>query len=160
MVLSWHLLPPKPNPFNAAVGDDRKYIVHFSESESKTDDSIQQDISECLGKAVDLLKENLAANSAYFLIEWDVVYCIMTVVVTDQPMEDDCINVVKCQFIELDKISNQRYLEDESFDTVTNELTSTVKRWSSEFVKNSQTLINSNLEVKFHSESRENSVPL
>lgn len=160
MVLSWHRTPPKPDPFAAAVGDSRQYIVYFSESEAYTDETIQQDVYECLGKAVNLIKDNLTSTAAYFLIEWDVVYCIVTVVVTDHLMENDSINVVKCQFIELDKLSSERFSEDEPFEAVTSEIASKVKSWSSEFVKNAQMIIDSDLEVLFHCETRANAVKL
>lgn len=102
MSLSWNVTEPKPNPFEAIVGDDRTYVVHYTKTDSVSELEIRNDLEEIVLKALSINKTPHARKANTVLTLWDKVYCQITVVFTDSTLLNDASIVTKCTFEGLD----------------------------------------------------------
>ncbi len=143
------------NPFEAAVGDVAEYIVHLSEFEEVDDSLVKSIVEECIEKSIAYFPVNIKDESLFFLCEWDCVYSMLTLVVTDDKKENDSPIVVKCCFTGLDakfqKISQSS--EDEWENTV-NSYSQKVRDWIKDYLTTCSSFTSYSLVAAFHSEDR------
>jgi hypothetical protein len=153
--LSWEAGEPSPNPFEALAGDNTEYVVHFSSSNAVKDDDVKLVLQECIDKAIDFFDENINQESEYFLIEWDPVYSMITLVVTNGEKTRDSRNVVKCQLEFIDAKMQNEGLPDFIWELRINHYSKKVKRWVKSYLQNRGAPKGCRLTPAFHSESRD-----
>ena len=146
-----------PNPFESAAGYKTEFVVYLAEYLERDDVKIRLAIESVIDKAVSLLDENIVNESMYLLFEWDSVYSMLTVVVTDEAKETDSVNVVKCSFPALDEEMNSLDASDEIWEKIVNEYASSVSFWIKDYLSVCSKFLNYSLVAIFHNESRENS---
>ena len=160
MELSWAINNGK-DPFAAAVGDHTQYTVHFSEFNGTSDNEVQQAINACVDRACELLEKNIRDDSRYLLFEWDVVYSILTIVVTDDAKEADSQYVVKCQFAAIDKkLTPENAQPDSEWESRVSEFAEDVQFWIKDYLTTCAPFLCYSLIAAFHRESRANCVLL
>lgn len=120
MDLSWTKHDPRPDPFEAAVGETFVYVVHRAESTASSDTEIERDLEASIRKALPYARAAIDEPTAggqpvaKLLVLWDVVNCDLVVVSSDESMMYDASQVVKCYFLHLEE---ERYgFSDENFD--------------------------------------------
>lgn len=103
-----------------------------------------------------MLGQNIRSDSMYLLFEWDVVYSMLTIVVTDELKENDSEYVVKCCFEKLDERRNSDSGESEDdWENNVNEYASKVKYWIKDYLTTSSNFLGYSLVAAFHSETRD-----
>lgn len=143
------------NPYEAAVGLKKDFIVHLAEYPDREDDKIKLAIEGVVDKAVSLLEQNIVTESRYLLFEWDSVYSMLTVVVTDDTKENDSVHVVKCLFPALDEEMNTLEVDEDEWEKVVDEYASSVKFWLKDYLSVCSNFFNYSLLAAFHNETRE-----
>lgn len=102
MTLIWKSSEPRPDAFEAAVGDNFKYVVHLAVSTAQSDEEIQADLSEAVFKALPFARAATGERAKIFLLLWDAVFCNLTIVCTDESMMYDSPQVVRCDIRSLE----------------------------------------------------------
>ena len=74
-------------------------------SNEKTEYPVSDTVNLCVAKASSLLDQSINDDSRFFLIEWDKVKCELTISVTDDTKTKDSDYVVRCRFVQLEKIA-------------------------------------------------------
>ncbi len=142
------------NPFEAAVGDKRQYLVYIAFVDSKSDPDIRRSIEESLEKAISLIPYNIEDESRFFLCHWDVVYSVITIVVCDEVRENDSPNVVKCSFRSLDEVMSSIQPEDK-WENETDQYARKVKSWIKDYLVNNSQFMSYSLVAGFYTEDRD-----
>jgi len=149
------------NPFEAAAGDTTEYVVYLSEVENHSDEMVKSSIESCIEKSVSYLPKNVKDESRYMLFEWDVVYSILTIVVTDDAKEYDSPMVVKCCFSGLDDLTQAVQAKSENeWERYVNDYAEKVKYWIKDYLTTCPGFMNYSLVATFHCEDRSNCVLL
>ncbi|VUD69059.1 hypothetical protein TDB9533_04423 [Thalassocella blandensis] len=145
----------KVNPFEAAVGDLTERVVFLAECNEINDDPVKLAISECIDKSVELLYKNITDTSLYYLCEWDVVYSMLTIVVTDEPKENDSQYVVKCCFNALDvKFQEIQSSSEDNWEATVSQYADNLRSWIKDYLTTCPGFMNYSLVAAFHSEDR------
>ncbi|MCK7597397.1 hypothetical protein M0G74_08970 [Microbulbifer sp. CAU 1566] len=154
MELSW-AINSGTDPFAAAVGDHTQYTIHFSEFNGTSDNEVQQAINACVDRACELLEKNIRDDSRYLLFEWDVVYSMLTIVVTDDAKEKDSQYVVKCQLTAIDKkLTPENTQPNSEWESRVSEFAEDVQYWIKDYLTTCAPFLNYSLIAAFHRESR------
>jgi len=141
------------------TGDTAEYIVHCAEFDGTSDEQVESAVHACIDKMSTLLDKNVHDDSMFLLFEWDVVYSILTIAVTDSAKQKDSSDVVKCSFTAID--SKMRVVESsEARESKVNELVENIQFWIKDYLPTCTTFLRYSLVATFHRESRENSLLL
>ncbi len=142
------------NPFEHLTGDTTEYIVHYSEFEGDSDEQIESAVHACIDKMSTLLDKNVHDDSMFLLFEWDVVYSILTIVVTDSAKQKDSSDVVKCSFTAIDSKMRGAEPGDEQ-ELKVNDLAENIQFWIKDYLPTCTTFLRYSLVAAFHRESRD-----
>ncbi|MFV8781164.1 hypothetical protein ACNKU7_01965 [Microbulbifer sp. SA54] len=144
-----------PNPFGVVVGDLTEHEIHFSDRESEDDRSVNSDVIDCLDYSISFLHKNIKHNSRFFLIEWDVVYSVLTIVVTDDAKEIDSPIAVKCQFTHIDRrFQPECFASISEWESSVKDYAENVKFWCKEHLSTSSAFSKFSLIALFTREGR------
>lgn len=143
------------SPFEAAAGDVTQYVIYLSEFDGVEDFSVKPIIEECIDKSISYFPSNINDESLFFLCEWDCVYSILTIVVTDDKKENDSPHIIKCCFNGIDKqFKNIRNSTEDRWQEAANSYSSKVKGWIKDYLTTCSGFMDYSLVAAFHSEER------
>jgi len=154
MKLNWEENKSK-NSYELAVGHVVDHVVHYTNFSEAGDREVQLAIENCIDKAVLHLADNINDDSRYLLFEWDVVYSLLTIVVTDDRKENDAIHVVKCSFTGIDsKFNAKDDIPDNDWENRVNEYAQDIKFWIKDYLSLCNGFLDYSLVAAFHCKNR------
>lgn len=158
MNLNW-TVQKRRDPFAVAVGDTTEFVIHFAEFDGDSDEQVEAAINACIDRASALLDKNVHDNSMFLLFEWDPVYSILTIVVTDSSKERDSTDVVKCSFPAIDT-KMQHFKPSDEWERKTNDYAEDIQFWIKDYLATCTSFLGYSLVAAFHKESRDKCVLL
>src|SRR4051812_33353031 len=113
--VTWKHPDPAPNPFEAIVGELKQYAVHLCEArahENDEEDILAGVLQPALEAAIQVKRE----DARCCLCDFDAVYSLLTVVVTDRHREKDEREVFKLIYHDWDEQIQKRNLSDTEYE--------------------------------------------
>ncbi|MFC1749891.1 hypothetical protein ACFL2V_13915 [Pseudomonadota bacterium] len=149
------------NPSEATAGDNTEYVVELAECNENSNELIFEALTQATDKALSLLSSNVKDSSRYFMFEWDVVYSILTIVVTDELKEKDSQAVVKLSMLGMDDVLMKLQAEsEEAWESKAEEYSSMVRHHVRDYLTTSNEFLQYSLIAIFHDGTREDAVLL
>lgn len=100
-MLEWKANDPAPDPIEAAFGDATTYRVHFATCIALEEEDLLAALTDVFNKCLSFAPAEINDRAERLVFLWDVGPGILTAVYTDESMDQDAMEVTKCQFKEL-----------------------------------------------------------
>jgi len=114
--VTWKHPAPRANPFEALVGDHRKYAVHLCVVESFEGEEIEILMNVVL-PALESAKQIFGNAARCILFDFDSVYSVLTIVATDRSRSHDQSEVYKLQLTDWDHPMQSKTMTDDEIES-------------------------------------------
>lgn len=113
--VTWKHSEPAPNPFEGVAGDFTEYVVHLCEARAHKDEEADI-LASVLQPALEAAKRVQREEARFILCDFDPVYSILTIVVTDGNRTKDEREVFKLVYHDWDQEMQHARVSDSEYE--------------------------------------------